>query len=150
MQNVRVNGRLLLVVDDAHFLDDVSATLVHQVVTAAAIPVLLVVTSGMPVPDAVVTLWKDNWASRVELVALARFETGRLVEHLVDGPCSSIVHDEVWEATGGNPLFVCELVRAAVSDGALRIVESRWELMGPLAVGQRLSELVGAGSRRCR
>src|SRR6202034_354584 len=50
-----------LIVDDAHLLDDASATLVHQLAMTRALRVLATVRSGEPAPDAVVALWKDGW-----------------------------------------------------------------------------------------
>jgi replication-associated recombination protein RarA len=45
--------------DDAHLLDQLSATLVHQIAVDRAGRILATVRSGEPVPDAVTALWKD-------------------------------------------------------------------------------------------
>ena len=52
----------LLVVDDAHLLDEVSATVVHQVVSSGRARVVLTVRTGEAAPDAVTALWKDELA----------------------------------------------------------------------------------------
>src|SRR5262249_42029824 len=44
----------LLVVDDAHLLDDASAALVLQLVMTRGLPVVATVRSGEPAPDAIV------------------------------------------------------------------------------------------------
>ena len=62
--------RLLLFVDDAHLLDDASATLVHQVAATVTAVVLATVRTGEPAPDPVVALWKDGLAERVEISGL--------------------------------------------------------------------------------
>ncbi len=143
-QALRAHPGTLLVVDDAQFLDDASATLVHQLTTTAAARTLLTITTGQPTPDAITVLWKDAWAPRVELLPLSRIETEALVDAIVEGPCSPVVHHEIWEATRGNPLFVSELLHAARASGAVRAVDGRWELVARLTVGRRLNELVGA------
>lgn len=47
-------------IDDAHLLDDLSATLLHQIAVDHVGHVVATVRSGEPVPDAVTALWKDN------------------------------------------------------------------------------------------
>ena len=49
----------LIVVEDAHLLDDASAATVLGLVTAGAARVLVTVREGHPAPDAVRSLWKD-------------------------------------------------------------------------------------------
>ena len=67
----RAGGRTLVVfVDDAHLLDDGSATLVHQLALTRAATVLLTARTGEPAPDPVAALWKDGLAERVEVGAL--------------------------------------------------------------------------------
>src|SRR5690606_31655833 len=77
---------LLLFVDDAHLLDDASATLVHQVAATGAATVLATVTAGEPAPDAVVALWKDGLAERVEISGLAAEAIERLLAATLGGP----------------------------------------------------------------
>ena len=57
----------VLAVDDAHALDDASAALVHQLGLHRAVVVVATVRTGEPAPDAVVALWKDGPAQRLEV-----------------------------------------------------------------------------------
>ena len=52
--------RLLLSVDDAHLLDDHSATLVLQLAMSMPSFVVATVRTGEPVPDPVLALWKEG------------------------------------------------------------------------------------------
>ena len=61
--------RLVLLVDDAHLLDDASATLVLHLVAARSVFVVATVRSEGPAPEAVVALWKDELAERIEVAA---------------------------------------------------------------------------------
>jgi hypothetical protein len=61
---------LVLLVDDAHLLDDASATLVHQLAVTRAAFVIATVRSGESGPDPVMSLWKDGLAERIELGGL--------------------------------------------------------------------------------
>src|SRR5215831_10294348 len=77
--------RLLLVVDDAHLLDDASATLVHQIAAAGTAVVLATVRTGEPAPDPVVALWRDELCARVELEPLDPDGTGEVVREVLGG-----------------------------------------------------------------
>ena len=52
--------RLLIAVDDAHNLDTLSATLVHQLAVSSNVRLILTVREGEPAPDAVTALWMDG------------------------------------------------------------------------------------------
>src|SRR5438045_953883 len=86
----------------------------RRVVGAALAPVLLTITTGRPSPDAVTAMWKDGWATRVELQPLARGETDELVSALLGGPCAPLLTHEIWETSQGNALVINELVHAGL------------------------------------
>ncbi|MGZ4807066.1 MAG: ATP-binding protein, partial [Ilumatobacteraceae bacterium] len=94
----------LICIDDAHLLDDASATLVHQLVTSGRVSMLLVVTSDTRAPEAITALWKEGAAARVELQPLSRQETDDLTVGLLDRACSPIALERIWATTPGNPL----------------------------------------------
>jgi DNA-binding CsgD family transcriptional regulator len=137
-------GSSVLVVDDAHLLDDASAALVHQLVMARAIRVMLTVRSGEPTPDAVVALWKDGWLECLDLQPLDRVALGELVAGLVGGQVDSLAVARVWEQTRGNALFCHELVRAAVSAGVLLRQGQMWSWRGGLPGIGRMWDLIDA------
>ena len=61
------DGRLL-VIDDAHHLDALSAALVYQLAVSRAVRVVLTATVGeWPVPAEVTALWHDDVAARVDV-----------------------------------------------------------------------------------
>src|SRR5918997_1045485 len=62
--------RLVLSVDDAHLLDDMSATLVHQLAETGGATLLVTYRCTEPAPDPVMALWKDGLVERVELDGL--------------------------------------------------------------------------------
>ena len=137
-------GSTLLVVDDAHLLDDASAALVHQLVMARAMRVMLTVRSGEPAPDAVVALWKDGWLECLDLQPLDRLALEELVAGLVGGHVDSRAVARVWEQTRGNALFCHELVRAAVSAGVLQRQGGAWSWRGGLPGIGRMWDLIDA------
>ena len=52
--------RLLLLVDDAQWLDDASALLFHQLVSSRTVFAVASVRTGEPVPDSVRAVWKNG------------------------------------------------------------------------------------------
>jgi DNA-binding CsgD family transcriptional regulator len=133
----------ILVVDDAHLLDDLSATLVHQLALARDVAMVLTVRTGAPAPDAIVSVWKDGLATRVELQALSRLETHDLVEAVLGGPADAASHERLWKLTLGNPLFLREVIHAGLDSGDLFAEDGVWRFSfaGP---GPRLVEIVDA------
>jgi DNA-binding CsgD family transcriptional regulator len=141
----RSGGRPLLVgVDDAHQLDDASAALVHQLTFRGLAVVVATVRTGEPAPDPVIALWKDGLARRLDLSALSPSAVAELLERALGGPVDGVTKEEVLRVTGGNPLYLRELVLGGLESGALRQVDKVWRWRGRLAGATRLAELVQA------
>ncbi|MFP5327163.1 MAG: LuxR C-terminal-related transcriptional regulator [Acidimicrobiia bacterium] len=136
--------KLLLVIDDAHHLDDASATLVHQLADDGNVAMLLTIRSGERAPDAVSLLWKDGFADRLELQALARAEMENLVEAVLAGTVDGAVTHYLWTASQGNPLYLRELVSGCVDTRAIYQDGDIWRLSDHRDTPPRLIELVEA------
>lgn len=134
----------MLLVDDAHLLDSASATVVHQLATTTDTFVVVTVRTGEPCPDPVEALWKDEVAARLDLEPLDREDTERLVGELLDGIVEAATARTIWDRSEGNPLFVRELVTAAMETDLLQSVDGIWRLVAQLRPSPRLDELVGA------
>lgn len=135
---------LALLVDDAHLLDDASATLTFQLASSSDTFVVTTVRSGEPAPDAVTALWKDDLAVRIELGELDDAAVNALVATAVGAPVEDTATQRLRERSAGNPLYLRELMLAAVGSGALRHDREIWKLTGDLAVSTRLAELIDA------
>jgi DNA-binding NarL/FixJ family response regulator/DNA-binding transcriptional ArsR family regulator len=135
-------GRPLVVfVDDAHLLDDGSATLVHQLALTRAATVLVTVRSGETAPDPVVALWKDALAERIEVGVLADAAIEELLTAALGGPVDTASLRQLADHCRGNPLVLRELVTGAVESGALGQQGGIWRLRSELRPTARLVEL---------
>ncbi len=136
--------KLLLVVDDAQFLDEGSAALVHQLVQKGACSVLASVRTPGPAPDPVTSLWKDGLAERIDIGSWGEPETKAVLTAVLGGPVASDSARRLWEVSRGNALYLRELLIGAVDSGALRETGGIWALRKPLTAPGRLVELVAS------
>ena len=117
-------------VDDAHMLDELSATVVHQLAIEHAASFVVTVRTGTEIPDAVTALWKDDLLARVDLTAFTRDEVAAVVEAALGGPVESVSIDRLYRTSQGNPLYLRHLVEGAVATEHLRRVAGVWQLRG--------------------
>ncbi|HSL06699.1 MAG TPA: helix-turn-helix transcriptional regulator [Pseudonocardiaceae bacterium] len=136
--------RLIVGIDDAHLLDELSVTLVHQLALTRSACLVLTVRTGEPAPDPVVTLWKNGLADRLELQQLPRVEMDRLVTGVLGGVVDSRTIERLWRATRGNVLFLRELVEGGCETGRLRMRDGVWRWEGRIEPTPRLREIVEA------
>ena len=143
-QRAGPDRRLLLVVDDAQFLDEGSAALVHQLVQKGTCSVLASLRTPGPAPDPVTALWKDGLAERIDLGSWGETETEAALTAFLGGPVTRSSVHRLWEVSQGNALYLRELLIGAVDSGALIEAGGIWSLHRPLTAPGRLVELVAA------
>ncbi|MBC6468627.1 helix-turn-helix transcriptional regulator [Actinomadura alba] len=131
-------------VDDAHLLDEVSALLVHQLVLHKAVTMIVTMRTREPAPDAVSALWKDGHLTRLEVQPLSVPETGALLEAVLDGPVDSASIVRMSALTRGNALYLRHLVDGELESGRLHSVGGVWRWPGGVTVSPGLTELVEA------
>ena len=136
--------RLLVVIDDAHLLDDSSAALVHQLAAATPVTVLVTMRSETQAPDPIVALWKDTVAERFEIQPLSRDEVAALVAAVLGGQVDGSTVHTLWRLAQGNPLYLRELVLGGLDSGSLACVAGVWRWDGAVVTSPRLIELIGA------
>jgi DNA-binding CsgD family transcriptional regulator len=133
---------LLLFVDDAHLLDDLSALIVHQLVLQNAGSVLATMRTGETAPDAVTALWKDALLRRLELQPLSHHESGDLLQTVLEGPVSHACAERMWTLSRGNVLFLHHLVEHERESGRLVRTDGEWRWAGTPSASPSLVELV--------
>jgi len=88
-------------------------------------------------------LWRDGLLARLDLEPLSPESTGAMVEAALDGPLDARSAKRFWRLTGGNALFVQQLLKDQVAAGRIRRVAGVWIWDGGVAVSQNMSDLVG-------
>jgi len=143
LSNLANGNRLVLIVDDAHSLDDASAVLLEQLAATHAAFLIVTLRSGETPPGPVTSLWKDHGLERFTIGPLSRPRADHFVTTMLGDDVDQRALGAIWEKTEGNPMFLRELVLGAVQEGSLVCTRGRWNLVGELAPSDRLSELVG-------
>jgi DNA-binding CsgD family transcriptional regulator len=138
------DARLLVFVDDAHHLDELSALVVQQLAVNDLAVVIATVVSGEPVPDSVRALWKDGLLERLDLQPLSRQQSDRLLETVLGDSLKSRCAEQLWDFTRGNVLFLRHLVEQECAGGRLHRRSGRWEWTPGHNFSSSLIELVEA------
>ncbi len=136
-------GRILLGVDDAHLLDGLSAHVVHQLAHSRGARLVVTVRAGTQPPDAVTALWKDGLLTRLDLEPLTVDATRAMIEATLGGAVDARSARRFWKLTGGNALFLHQLVKDQVAAGRMRMTAGVWMWDGDVAVSQSISDMVG-------
>ncbi|MFG2680519.1 LuxR C-terminal-related transcriptional regulator [Streptomyces sp. NPDC048392] len=114
-----LSGVRLLLVDDAHLLDDASAALVHQLAVHGRTRLLVVTTDGTRVPGAVSRLWSGELLPRLTLEPLPREETAELLTAGSDTGLDPLTVDRLHRLSRGDLRLLRELLTAVREQGLL-------------------------------
>lgn len=106
-----------VVVDDAHLLDPLSATLVYQLARTAADRLIVTVRPDSVLPETIPALWNDGLLSRIDVTSFGPQEAMAALAGV--GPDIEAV--ELYRRSGGNPLYLRLLAERTASAG--RVVE---------------------------
>ena len=151
-------ARVVVAVDDAHLLDDLSAFVLYQLVLRRAAFVIVTIRSGEAVPDAVTALWKDGYLQLLELQPLSRTESDTLLSGALVGQVEPDSARRMWELTGGNVLYLRHLVTQETASRRSVQHAGTWAWTGPPVVSSTLIDLIesqvgvcaGGGAGGCR
>ncbi len=135
-------GRTVVGVDDAHLLDGLSALVIHELAQSGGARLVITVRSGSQEPDAVTALWKNGLLARLDLEPLSAAAAREVIEKTLDGPVDARTAARFRELTGGNTLFLRQLLSDQVAAGRMRQSAGVWVWHGDVAVSASLSDTV--------
>ncbi|MFJ9033699.1 AAA family ATPase [Streptomyces sp. NPDC102274] len=135
-------GQRILLVDDAHLLDEGSAALLLHLAVRGGTQIVLTARSGVAMPDAIEALVRGNYAVRVDLRPLEPDAVRHLLERTLRGQVQTTTVRRLWECSSGNVLWLQQLVDAGLAFGALAVVEEVWCWQGPFQLSTQLVDLV--------
>ncbi|MFF0092016.1 LuxR C-terminal-related transcriptional regulator [Streptomyces canus] len=136
-----LSGVRLLLVDDAHLLDDSSAALVHQLAVHGRTRLLVVATDGARAPGAISRLWTGELLPRLALEPLPREETAQLLAAGVGG-LEALTVNRLYRLCRGDLRLLREVADAVRERGLLNQAPdaAEWEWRGPVPVTATVRE----------
>jgi len=112
----------LIIVDDAHLLDPLSATLVYQLAQAKRGRLIVTARSTPPIPAAIAALWQDGLLERIDIPPLGVAETAELIADL--DPSADAA--ELYRRSVGNPLHLWLMVQTGNPERSLPDLVGRY------------------------
>ncbi|CAM4193102.1 Transcriptional regulatory protein DevR (DosR) [Mycobacterium basiliense] len=133
---------VIIAIDDAHLLDDLSTFVLHQIVQRGAAKVVLTIRGGEPVPTAVQDVWRTPRFERLDVQPLSADETAMLLSATLGGSVDPDAVQRMWRLTRGNVLYLRNIVEQELSDGRLGQQHGYWRWTGDPIVPPSLAELI--------
>ncbi|HET9168391.1 MAG TPA: LuxR C-terminal-related transcriptional regulator [Actinospica sp.] len=147
---IRAEGRgraAGVLVDDLHLLDTVSAMLLRQLLDAGAVRLIATLRTDLPRAEAISALITGDSVHRIDLPAFTLEQSAAVVAAALGGAVARAAVHELHTGSGGNALYLRELVLGGVKDGTLGWDGELWRRTAdaaPSAGTPRLAELIEA------
>ncbi len=135
---------VVMLVDDAHLLDEGAAAVLHALAARGTCRLLLTARAGADLPDAITALWKDEQLLRIDLRPLVPAALSEFTEAFLSGPVDSSTRHRLAQWCAGSPLLLRELLLSGFESGVLTQVEGVWRWAGQAVINDRLAVVVGS------
>lgn len=135
-------GPVVIGVDDVHLLDDLSAFVVHQIVARGRVRVVLSARDDTPIPAPIQEAWTAGHCDRLDLAPLTCDDTRELLSAALTGPVDADVTRRLWQLTGGNVLYLRNIVEHEVTTGAMVRRDGFWRWTGEPSLPPSLVGLI--------
>ncbi|MFF8848078.1 LuxR C-terminal-related transcriptional regulator [Streptomyces sp. NPDC015127] len=135
----------LIFIDDLHHIDGTSAALLRHLMESQTVKILGTIRTGEAPNSSLLTLSQANDVHRIELRECTLSEAEAVLKVALGGLVGQRTIREFYETSGGNLLYLRELVIGALTSQALTCHDQVWQLTeGTLPKTAKLTELVNA------
>ncbi|AFM19148.1 response regulator containing a CheY-like receiver domain and an HTH DNA-binding domain [Mycolicibacterium chubuense NBB4] len=131
-------------VDDYHLLDDLSTFVVQQLVARDAAKLILTVRESEPVAAHTQDVLRAGHFERLGVRPLTLDETTALASAVLHGPIDAQAARRLWKLTGGNVLYLRNIVEHEVADGRMVQQNGCWRWIGDPVMPPGLIEMIEA------
>ena len=135
--------RLAVTLDDAPLADDATVALLQLLIQRRQAFLFTTVRHGQPLPDPLAQLWRAGQLAWLEVPPLGHDDVARLVHRAVGREVDGATVADLASLSGGNPLFVRELICAAVDQGLFAEHRGVWTMPGRPRLPDPLADLLG-------
>lgn len=129
-------------VDDAQLLDDLSTFVLHLVVQRRTAKLLLTIRDNDPVPACTREIFTTAPFDRLDLQPLSRDETAELLSATLCGRVDPDDASRIWRLTRGNVLYLRNIVEQELADGRLVQRHGCWRWIGDPVVPPGLVDII--------
>ncbi|RLB54281.1 MAG: hypothetical protein DRJ42_09605 [Deltaproteobacteria bacterium] len=146
-------GPVFLILEDLQWGDPASMEMIEGLADRTAdYPMMILVTARPEVADGNSRLFARHDAVRLDLPRLSIRDVAKLANTIVNRPIPDAVIEAVAERSGGNPLFIEQIIRVLAEDGLLDSPPDRLPLPRSVeaAVQSRLDHLPGPEKDLCK
>lgn len=143
-------NRPLIVVDDAHRLDELTVAVLEQLVLGGDAVVVATEPSGRPLSDPVASDPLRTLRDEVRAVTVAPLpdrHAERLLDAMLEGNVEARTSHRLTTLSRGRPLFLRELLYLGRETGRLTTEDGLWRWDGEMELPRRLREVVPTVSR---
>ena len=138
------NAGGMLLIDDTHLLDDLSAAVVQQLLSARSVFAVLTVRAEEDLPEPLRRIRDSGLLTRLDVGPLDREGVYELSEAVLGSWIEGRTRHHLWRLSQGNPLFLRELILGARDHGILREEQGVWRHSGSLAGFGALRDVIDA------
>lgn len=112
------NRSVVLVIDDVHRLDPVSAALTHLAVRSGRARLAATMVTGARPPEPISMLWRENLVRSITVEPLDQATVAAIGGRFVGGQLDESTARRLWELSEGNALVLREIMETLGDRGA--------------------------------
>jgi DNA-binding CsgD family transcriptional regulator/energy-coupling factor transporter ATP-binding protein EcfA2 len=136
-------GRMLiLLVENAQHLDAMTATVITQLARTGAAKIVAGMSETTGSTDEFIHLWSEGRLLRLDIGNFTREEAKQFLAGVLGGQVSGAALNELWQLTGGNPLYLRLLAVEQRSAGSLVHRDGVWVLTGDVVHSGEIADVV--------
>ncbi|PYG99679.1 hypothetical protein CVV67_14115 [Arthrobacter stackebrandtii] len=136
-------GRLVIHIDDVPLLDQMSEEVVEYLISRTDVRVVLTCRSVPGPSRTLVRAWRDGLLSRIDVPGLSAEETEEFAQAFLPGrPIAAETIERLHRLTGGNAMFLHELLRLLEASEQLEPRQGLWVWTGGLPGGTSLLDIL--------
>jgi tetratricopeptide (TPR) repeat protein len=147
---------LILFIDDLHWADSASLSLLHYFSRAVVSERILILATfrseeisstnegfAHPLLDTLRLMGREDLLKEVKLNNLSKPDVGRIAENMLRGNVGEELIEKLAEESRGNPLFVIESLRMLYENGALVQEKGHWRLaVDKLGIPTKVKDII--------
>ncbi|MDI6850816.1 MAG: diguanylate cyclase [bacterium] len=134
LEEIADNKQLLIYIDDIHWIDSSSVNLINYIVRNTPQNIKILATARIEeletsyLKETLKKLLDEKLTIEFEIPTLEESSTFELVESILQAPAQDDLKKLIFQKTGGNPLFIEEVIKELFEKGHIVFEDDEWKL----------------------